>query len=117
MVSRPEIPCPKTVMNGFVSLTIHARLHSSRMRVTSARLKPSCRALPCCSLGNFPARIEMKTMLSMPKIISSTVNVTRLIQICGSLSHSIRRTLYDYLNEVQFIKGSGDYNHPHSKNL
>ena len=32
----------------------------------------------------------MKMMLSMPRTISSTVSVMRLIQICGSVSQSMR---------------------------
>ena len=44
------------------------------------RQAPACapaRAAPC---GSLPARIEMKTMLSMPRTISSTVRVRRAIQ-------------------------------------
>src|SRR5687767_7698989 len=55
-------------------------------------MRPIVRALACCAAGSLPARIEMKMMLSTPSTISSTVNVIRLIQICGSLTqanHSI----------------------------
>ena len=34
-----------------------------------------------CPAGNRPERIEMKMILSMPRTISSTVNVMRLIQV------------------------------------
>ncbi len=51
-----------------------------------AMLSSSGRARPCCAAGSFPARIEMKMMLSMPRTISSTVSVTRLIQRLGSVS-------------------------------
>lgn len=39
--------------------------------------------------GNLPARMEMKMMLSMPRMISSTVSVSRLTQISGELIQSI----------------------------
>src|SRR3989442_1188191 len=57
----------------------------------SARLRPVCRALACCSGGNLPARMEMKTMLSMPRMISSTVSVSKLTQISGLVSQSMAR--------------------------
>jgi hypothetical protein len=37
------------------------------------------RALPCCSLGNLSTAIEINIILSIPKIISNTVSVSKLI--------------------------------------
>src|SRR5437867_7867687 len=59
----------------------------------SARLRPVWRALACCSVGNLPARMEIKTMLSMPRMISSTVSVSKLTQISGLVSQSMARNL------------------------
>ena len=59
------------------------------MRMNMARPSPTLRALPCCSVGSLPARMEMKMTLSMPRTISSTVSVNSAIQLSGLLSHSI----------------------------
>ena len=48
-------------------------------RITSANISPRVRARACSDLGNLPARIEMKMMLSTPSTISSIVSVIRLI--------------------------------------
>jgi hypothetical protein len=59
------------------------------MRMNIASASPVCRARRCCSLGSFPARIEMKMMLSMPRTISSAVRVAKPIQACGSVIQSM----------------------------
>ena len=81
----------RACQKGLSSETNHASEHSSRMRVMSASARPTLRAFACCSAGSLPLRIEMKMRLSMPSTISSNVSVKRLIQICGSESHSITR--------------------------
>src|SRR5262245_58496271 len=50
------------------------------MRMIIASDNPTflARARSCC--GSFPARIEMKTMLSIPRTISRTVSVPSAIQ-------------------------------------
>ena len=75
--------------NGLSSFTTQARPHSRMIRVISASPNPHWRALRCWAAGSFPLRIEMKMMLSMPRTISSTVNVNKLIQISGLEIHSI----------------------------
>src|SRR5882672_6768639 len=75
--SRPENGWPSTWNSGAVRRMIHASAASSAMRVTIAPARPTRRARPCCCCGSLPARIEMKMMLSMPRTISSTVNVSR----------------------------------------
>ena len=62
---------------------------SSASRVSSASANPMSRARACCAAGNRPARMAMNTRLSMPSTISSPVSVSRLAQICGSLSQSM----------------------------
>jgi hypothetical protein len=56
---------------------------SNRIRVPIATVSPRVRARCCCASGSRPARIEMKTMLSMPRTISSAVRVRRAIQVSG----------------------------------
>jgi hypothetical protein len=62
-----------------MSVTIHASPQSNRMRVPSASIRPFA-ALSFAVPWQLAARIEMKTMLSMPRTISSSVSVMRLIQ-------------------------------------
>ena len=62
---------------------------SSATRISKASVKPRRRAFSCERAGSFPARIEIKTMLSMPRTISSAVSVRSPIQICGSESQSM----------------------------
>ena len=78
-----------TVNSTFVRLITQEIEHSKITRVTSASVRPSLRALSCCSGGSLPARIEIKITLSIPSTISNAVSVSREIQICGSVSHSI----------------------------
>ena len=67
--------------SGSVSRVIQVMEKSSRMRVTMAAARPSRRADPCWASGSLPARIEMKTMLSMPRTISSAMRVANAIQV------------------------------------
>src|SRR5262245_64738090 len=57
----------------------HVIDNSSRIRMIIASDRPTfrARARSCC--GSLPARIEMKTMLSIPRTISRTVSVPRAI--------------------------------------
>ena len=64
-----------------------------KMRVMSASMSPVCRAFACCSCGSLPARIEMKTMLSMPRMISSTVSVSKLTQASGCVNTLIQSNI------------------------
>ncbi len=50
---------------------------------TAASVMPRRRALSRCAGGSFPARIEMKMMLSMPSTSSSAVRVASAIQVSG----------------------------------
>src|SRR6516164_2812487 len=59
---------------------------SNARRVISASASPTCRARFWRSGGNRPATIAINTRLSMPSTISRAVKVTRLAQICGSVS-------------------------------
>src|SRR4028119_1678760 len=57
---------------------------SSRMiRMTSAKPSPSRRASACLSSGSLSTRIEMNTMLSMPRTISRASSVKKATQISG----------------------------------
>src|SRR6056297_1997836 len=60
----------------------------SKTRPTSARIRPMRRASGCCSSGSLFERIEMKTMLSIPRTISRRVSVPSAIQASGVLIHS-----------------------------
>ena len=86
--SRPEKPCPATANSGAVSRMIQVMESSSRMRVTNAPPSPSERARGCSVAGSFPARMEMKMTLSMPRTISSTVRVRSAIHASGEASQS-----------------------------
>ena len=59
------------------------------MRETMARSRPTRRAPFCWRAGSFPARIEMKMMLSIPSTISRAVNVRKPIQTPGCVIHSM----------------------------
>jgi hypothetical protein len=54
--------------------------NSSRIRVPMASAKPSVRARRLLSEGSLPAKMLMKTMLSMPRTISSSVSVSSAAQ-------------------------------------
>ena len=66
-----------------------------RCAMHMARLRPRRRAVALPSAGSLPARIEMKMTLSMPRTISSTVRVSRAIQLSG------------FVSQVHALQGSG----------
>src|SRR5690606_12166950 len=77
--------------SGVVNPMTHLMENNKATRMTKANMSPIRRARFCCSKGNLPLWIEIKTMLSIPKTISKTVNVKKEIHICGSSNHSIRK--------------------------
>src|SRR5688572_23999841 len=87
--SRPEISSPSTVNSGAVNRTIQLSEKSRAIRLSIASASPRARARGCWALGSRLERIEMKTMLSMPRTISSTVRVAKAIQACGSVIQSM----------------------------
>ena len=89
MRSRPENSWPNSPNNGAVRRMSHEIENRRAIRMNIARNSPSLRARGCCARGSLPARIEMKITLSTPRTISSDVSVTRAIQVCGFVSHSI----------------------------
>src|SRR3954449_11098509 len=90
MMSRQENARSNSSNTGAVSPMIQAIEASKASRLSTASARPSRRAESRRSSGNRPTRIAMKTRLSIPSTISSAVSVTRLAQIFGSASHSIR---------------------------
>jgi len=75
--------CPRMLKSGFVKRMIQVREKSNAILVSIAKARPMIRAFFLFSVGSFPARIEMKIMLSIPKTISKTVNVSRAMRYCG----------------------------------
>src|SRR5438132_8552509 len=94
--SRPEISCAKTVKSGAVNAITHDRENSKITRITSAEASPTLRPRFCCRAGNFPARIEINTMLSTPRTISKATSVAKAIHACGSRIQSIIHILPTY---------------------
>ena len=80
MRSRPEMVCDSMAKRGVVSVINHERDISKSNRVIMATANPTVRALDCSSGGSFPAKMEMKMMLSIPRTISRAVSVSRAIQ-------------------------------------
>src|SRR5918998_980274 len=78
--SLPEISCPMTVKRGSVRRITQLRERSSRTRVIRARANPRRRARALWCSGSLSARIEIKTTLSMPSTISSSVSVRSAIR-------------------------------------
>src|SRR5438270_615305 len=58
------------------------------MRLTQASAMPKRRARLRCAGGKRLTEMAMNTRLSTPSTISSVLNVTSAIQICGSASQS-----------------------------
>src|SRR3990172_1254026 len=87
--SRPENSSPSTLKSGAVSRITQARERRSAIRMNIARASPMRRARLRSPGGSFPARIEMKTMLSMPSTSSRAVSVASAIQACGSKIQSM----------------------------
>jgi hypothetical protein len=83
MRSRPVNPLPNTPKSGRVSPMSQLIAKRSASRVPSAAARPMRRALRCRSRGSRPARMAMKTMLSMPRTISIAESVTSEIQVSG----------------------------------
>src|SRR5918998_1495143 len=81
--SLPEISCPMTVKRGSVRRITQLRERSSRTRVIRARANPRRRARALWCSGSLSARIEIKTTLSMPSTISSSVSVRSAIRFSG----------------------------------
>ena len=52
---------------------------------TMASKSPISLALGCCASGNLFETIEIKIMLSTPRIISSTVKVNKAVNTAGSV--------------------------------
>jgi hypothetical protein len=88
MRSRPDTGCANSENSGRVRRTIQAMLIRRMSRVPNAPRRPSRRARGCWALGSFPARIEMKMMLSIPRTTSSTVSVRSPTHALGSVSQS-----------------------------
>jgi hypothetical protein len=87
ITSRPEISLPSTTNHGVVSPITQVIDHSSARRMNIASDRPILRARARSSARSLPARIEMKTMLSIPRTISRTVSVARAIQPSALLVH------------------------------
>jgi len=93
--SRPETPCgscriPKVgISKERLGQFDHERQTTQQQDACDQRQASGRFAGPWLAGGEAacPARMEMKTMLSMPRMISSTVNVSRLIQISGDVIH------------------------------
>ncbi|KDN09984.1 putative 18.9 kDa protein [Gilliamella apicola] len=75
--------------SGVVSVTNQPVNINNKIRVINAKARPVTRALSRCWGGSFSARMAIKTMLSIPRTISSTTRVDKPIQIVGSMIHSI----------------------------
>ena len=58
------------------------------MRMNIAALSPSSRARARWCSGSLPVSIEMKTMLSIPRTISSSVRVRKATHTSGLASRS-----------------------------
>ena len=63
--------------------------NSNAIRINMAKKSPILVAFLRFSCGNFPVTIEMKMMLSIPKIISKKVKVKSAIQASGFKNTSI----------------------------
>src|SRR5215813_2141305 len=74
---------------GLVNFMIHESESRRRIRIIIANDSPTKRAFLWDLTGSRPATIEMKTMLSIPRTISSAVSVVSAIHICGSKIQSI----------------------------
>ena len=66
--------------HGFVSRVSHTMENSNATRVSMANASPLMHADLRCATGSRPTRMEMKMMLSMPRMISSSDSVTNAIQ-------------------------------------
>ena len=60
---------------------IHDREKSNATLINIARNRPTSCAFFCSVAGNLPDRIEMKTILSIPRTSSRPVRVTKAIHV------------------------------------
>ncbi len=79
---------------GAVKPTIHLTVNKSIILKTKASSRPVFLAFAWDTAGNFPVMMEMKMMLSIPKIISITVKeikamITSPVNKCSILVHSL----------------------------
>ena len=98
MSERPEKSSVPIENSGVVSVTNHETMDSSPRRMSRAKVRPMTRARSRCSGGSLSAKMAMKTRLSTPRTISSTIRVKSPNQIEGSdtqarLSASMRGLL------------------------
>jgi len=73
-----------TVKTVALRLMIQVMVVSSSRRESMARLRPKTRPVFCWASGRRPTRMEMNTMLSMPRTISRRVRVVRAAHALGS---------------------------------
>jgi len=69
----------------------HTSRLSSRIRNASASVSPICRARFACACGIPETMTDRKMMLSMPRTISSAVNVNSAAHASGLVSNPIMR--------------------------
>ena len=69
---------------GWVNFINHEMQNNSNILKNIAQIKPTDRALACCSIGSFDDIIDRNTMLSTPKTISRKVRVSKAIHAEGS---------------------------------
>ena len=84
MMSRQEISIAKNENRGEVRPTSQVSANSIAIRKMKASERPMRRAHSAASGVQRDTRIEMKTMLSMPRTISSAVSVASAAQVFGS---------------------------------
>ena len=81
---------PKSKPNQGSFMAINKVIPKSKaIRMNIAKPKPNRVALFRSASGNFPVTIEIKIMLSIPKIISKKVRVKSAIQASGFKNTSI----------------------------
>src|SRR5712691_7764120 len=88
MRSRHESERSNRVTTGWVSRISQVRPPRMMTRKTNASIRPTWRARFALCWSRRDTRSEMKITLSMPRTISSTVNVTSAAHALGSVSRS-----------------------------
>ncbi|KYF51167.1 hypothetical protein BE08_37155 [Sorangium cellulosum] len=78
--SRPLKSCPSRLNRVALSPITHEIASRRSSRIPRARRRPMRRAIGCWSGGSFAVMMERKTMLSIPRTISSALRVARVIQ-------------------------------------
>src|SRR5215467_14164333 len=89
MMSRQDTPTPNRLNSGAERPISQVRPKSNMMRNTKASDSPIWRARRASLGSQREVRTEIKTRLSMPSTISSTVSVASASQAFGSSSSSI----------------------------